>query len=215
MLFAFFAVSGLAAEPAWQPLFNGKDLTGWETFMSKPHPAWEVPGLARDATGKYLEPIGKNRDPLRVFVIENVDGRPVIHISGQGFGVLSTTASYGNFHLRLQVKWGEKRWGDRVKAPRDSGLMYFVHSEPGVTYETWPRSLEFQIQEHDFGDLFAVACAITVNARAEKVGDKKLYPYDPAGQPVRFLEQPPIGNRCVRLEDAEKPRGQWNTLDLI
>ncbi len=214
--FALLAAGGLtAAEPAWQPLFNGHDLAGWETFMSKPDQTWEVPGLARDASGKYLEPIGMNRDPLRVFVIENVDGRPAIHISGQGFGVLSTITSYGNFHLRLQVKWGERRWGDRVNAPRDSGLMYFVHSAPGVTYETWPRSIEFQIQEHDFGDLFAVASAITVPARAETVGGKTLYHYDSAGQLVRFLEQPPVGNRCVRLEDVEKPRGEWNTLDLI
>jgi hypothetical protein len=30
-----------------------------------------------------------------------------------------------------------------------------------------------------------------------------------------FTQEPPIGNRCVRLVDAEKPHGEWNTLDLI
>ena len=136
MLSALLVVGGTAAEPAWQPLFNGRDLAGWESFLSKPDPAWNVAGLRRDAEGKYLEPIGKNRDPLNVFGVETVDGRPAIHISGQGFGVITTKQAYGNFHLRLQVKWGEKRWGNRSAAARDSGLLYWVHGEPGFAYET-------------------------------------------------------------------------------
>ena len=61
--------------------------------------------------GNYLEPIGFNRDPLHVFAVETVDGEPAIHVSGAGFGVMTTDASFGNFHLRMQVKWGEKKWG--------------------------------------------------------------------------------------------------------
>ena len=204
-----------AAEPVWRPLFNGRDLAGWETFIAKPDPAWDVPGLPRDATGKYLEPIGKNKDPLKVFTIETVDGQPVIHISGQGFGVMTTREAFGNFHLRLQFKWGEAKWGYKLHAARDSGLLYFVHGEPGFDHETWPRSIEFQIQEHDTGDLFALGAQITVNARAEKADNRTLYHYDPAGPPVLFVQKAPIGNRCVRLEDSEKPSGEWNTLDLV
>ena len=217
MIFALFAVGGLtAAETGWRPLFNGRDLAGWETFMTKPDPSWNVPGLKRDASGKYLEFIGKNNDPLKVFNIETVDGGPVIHITGQGFGVMTTNESFGSFHLRLQVKWGERKWGSKLNAPRDSGLLYFVHGEPGFDHETWPRSIEFQIQEHDMGDLYALGAQITVNARPEKgANGRTLYHYDPAGQPVIFVQKPPVGNRCVRLEDAEKPNGEWNTLDLI
>ena len=217
MMFVFFAAGGLsAAEPAWQPLFNGRDLSGWETFMTKPDPTWDVPGLKRDAGGKYLEPIGKNNDPLKVFVVENVDGRPAIHISGQGFGVMTTSESFGNFHLRLQMKWGEKKWGSKLNSPRDCGLLYFVHGEPGFDHETWPRSIEFQIQEHDIGDLYALGAQINVNAHPEKgANGRTLYHYDPAGTPTLFTQKPPIGNRCVRLEDAERPNGEWNTLDLI
>src|SRR5262245_1266967 len=50
-----------AAESSWRPLFNGKDLSGWETYMNKPHPSWDVPGLQRDTNGVYLEAVGKNR----------------------------------------------------------------------------------------------------------------------------------------------------------
>ncbi len=217
LVLALCAAGGLsAAEPAWRPLFNGKDLTGWETFMTRPDPSWDVPGLKRDANGKYLEFIGKNRDPLKVFNVETVDGRPAVHITGQGFGVMTTNETFGNFHVRLQIKWGERKWGSKLNSPRDCGLLYFVHGEPGFDHETWPRSIEFQIQEHDMGDLYALGARITVNARTEAgPNNRTLYQYDPAGAPVLFRQVAPIGNRCVRLEDAEKPNGEWNTLDLI
>ena len=202
--------SQYAAE-AWRPLFNGRDLTGWEMFITQPDRTWNVPGLKRDEQGNYLEPIGKNRDPLKVFVVENVDGRPAIHVSGQGFGVITTIETFANLHLRLQVKWGEKKWGAKLHAPRDCGLLYFCHGEPGFDHETWPRSIEFQIQEHDMGDLFALGAQITVPARPEG----KLWLYDPKGAPTLFVQKPPVGNRCVKLADVEEPHGEWNTLDLV
>jgi Domain of Unknown Function (DUF1080) len=197
--------------PAWRPLWNGKDLTGWDMFLTNPDASWEVPGLKRDATGKYLEPIGLNRDPLHDFTVEQVDGRPAIHVSGQGFGTITTKESFANFHLRLQVKWGERKWGSKINAPRDAGLLYFCHGELGFEHKTWPRSIEFQIQEHDMGDLYALATQETVNARKEG----RLWLYDPKGQPILFEQKAPIGNRCVKLGDPEKPKGEWNTLDLI
>lgn len=213
---ALIAVIDLAAaDTPWRPLFNGRNLAGWTTFMTRPDPTWDVPGLKRDASGKYLELIGKNRDPLKVFVVENVDGSPAIHISGQGFGVMTTDESFGNLHLRMQVKWGERKWGSKLTSPRDCGLLYYVHGEPGFDHETWPRSLEFQIQEHDMGDLYAIGAQTTVKAHPEPVNGRTLYRYDPAGQLVLFVQKPPVGNRCMRLEDVEKPNGEWNTLDLI
>ena len=79
------AKAALAADNSWQPLFNGKDLTGWDTeMMILPDPKWDVPGLQRDASGNYTEPVGKNNDPLHVFTVTNMDGIPTIHVSGQG-----------------------------------------------------------------------------------------------------------------------------------
>ncbi|HEY4247476.1 MAG TPA: DUF1080 domain-containing protein [Lacunisphaera sp.] len=216
-VFALFAAGSLmAAETDWRPLFNGHDLTGWETFMTKPDSSWNVAGLKRDAAGKYLEPVGRNNDPLKVFTVEQEKTGAVIHVSGQGFGVMTTRESFENFHLRVQVKWGEKKWGSKVNSPRDCGLLYFVHGEPGFDHETWPRSIEFQIQEHDMGDLYALGTQITVNARPE-TGPKgrTLYRYDAKGTPTLFVQKLPIGNRCMREVDAEKPKGEWNTLDLI
>ena len=208
--FVLLACAALGADE-WKPLWNGKDLTGWDMFMTNPDASWDVLGLKRDAAGKYLEPIGKNNDPLHVFNIETIDGRPAIHITGQGFGTITTKESFGNFHLRLQVKWGEKKWGSKLKSPRDAGLLYFCHGELGFEHKTWPRSIEFQIKEHDMGDLYALATQVTVNARH----DGRLWLYDPKGEPTLFEQKTPIGNRCGKLGDPEKPNGEWNTLDLI
>jgi hypothetical protein len=216
---SYFIVAGLllgnlapAADAPWRPLFNGRDLSGWDTeMMNIPDKAWDVPGLQRDANGNYLEPLGKNRDPLHVFTVTNMDGAPTIHVSGQGFGVMMTTETFTNIHLRLQIKWGERKWSKKMNMPFDTGLLYFCHSEAGLADKTWPRCFEFQICEKEFGDLYSLASQITVPASR----DGNLWRYDPAGAPTLFLQQRPVGNHCAHLVDAEKPRGEWNSLDLI
>jgi len=217
-LAALFLTAGgvAAAEPAWRPLFNGRDFAGWDTFLTRPDPSWDVPGMTRGPDGKYTDLIGKNRDPLKVFHVVQVDGRPAIYITGQGFGVLTTQEKFGNIHLRLQIKWGDKKWGSKIDKARDCGLLYLAHGEAGFDHETWPRSIEFQIQEHDMGDLYALGAQITVKARTEAgPNGRPLYHYDAQGTPTLFVQKPPVGNRCVRLADEEKPKGEWNTLDLI
>jgi hypothetical protein len=180
-------------------------------MMNLPDPTWNVPGLKRDANGNYLEALGKNRDPLHVFTVTNVDGAPAIHVSGQGFGVIMTTTAYTNVHVRLQIKWGDLKWGKKIGKPYDTGLLYFCHSEAGAADKTWPRGFEFQICQNEFGDLYALASQITVPARL----DGKLWRYDPTGVKTLFLQKKPIGNHCAHIVDPEKPKGEWNTLDLI
>jgi len=213
----------MAAAAPWQQLFNGKDLSGWETYLSKPDPAWDVPGLKRDGSGAYLEPVGLNNDPLRVFTVDNVDGGAVIHVSGQGFGVMETTGTFSNYHLRVEFKWGERTWGKKIGKLRDSGLLYNCHSDGGKVDGNWPLSTEFQIQEHNTGDLYALGMEITVRARlvdsvdgiTQETNRPPLYLYDPKGDPTVFIQKRPVSNRCIKSEDAEKPTGEWNTLDLI
>jgi hypothetical protein len=201
-----------AADESWRPLFNGKDLSGWDTeMMNIPDNSWDVPGLQRNANGNYTAALGKNNDPLHVFTVTNVDGGPAIHVSGQGFGVIMTTATFANVHVRLQIKWGDLKWGKKIGKPYDTGLLYYCHSDAGVADHTWPRSFEFQICQGEFGDLYALASQITVPARQ----NGKLWRYDPAGKNTDFLQKAPIGNHCAHQVDPEKPKGEWNTLDLI
>ena len=216
IVFAATASSGV--QSSWTPLWNGKDLDGWTTWMRQPEPSSDVPGLKRDAAGKYLEPIGSGRDPLTVFtVLPNVDGRPAIRISGEVFGELRTRRSFDNYHLRLQFKWGVKKWPPRdgASTPRDSGLLYHVHSAPGAGGRTWARSIELQIQEHDVGDLYAVGSAIAVRASVRPGTQPPQYDYDPSGEWLFFSQSHGSSGRCIKQPDNEKPSGEWNSVELI
>jgi hypothetical protein len=215
------ALAVTAATPAqdeWRSLWDGRSLAGWTTWVAKPSPSSTVPGLARDADGKYTEPIGAGRDPLSIFtVVPDVDGRPAIRISGEAFGELRTTQSFKDYHLRLQFKWGEKKWPPRNGAdtPRDSGLLYHVHAAPGAEGRTWARSIELQIQEHDVGDLYAIGSTIAVRAKA-RPGTRPLeYDYNPAGEWTFFSQSQGASGRCIKQPDAERPTGEWNTVELI
>jgi hypothetical protein len=223
LLFALCAGGGLsAAEPAWQPLFNDKDLTGWTTWLAKPHASVTLPGEPRDEKGAYTRPLAE-RDPLQVFTVAMVDGRPAIRISGQVFGELRTVGSFTDYHLKLQFKWGEKKWPPRDKpaTPRDSGLLYHVHAAPGAEGKTWARSIELQIQDHDVGDLYAVNSQISVRSTARPpapgaaANAQPVYDYDPKGDWHVFSQVPGSSGRCVKQPDNEKPTGEWNTVELI
>jgi hypothetical protein len=208
----------IRAQSGWTSLWNGKNLDGWTTWMRQPEPSSEVPGLKRDADGKYTEPIGSGRDPLKVFTIaRDVDGRPAIRISGEVFGELRTDGVFKDYHLKLQFKWGEQKWPprDKPETPRDSGLLYHVHNAPGVNGRTWARSVELQIQEHDVGDLYAVGSAVAVRAKARAGTLPTLYDYDPNGEWTFFSQSQGSSGRCIKQPDNEKPRGAWNVVELI
>jgi len=220
LLLVALLLGGIAtrAQGGWTPLWNGTDLDGWTTWMRQPEPASEVPGLKRNADGKYAEPIGSHRDPLKVFtVVRDVDGRPAIRISGEAFGELRTKGAFKDYRLKLQFKWGEKKWPprDRPETPRDSGLLYHVHNPPGVNGRTWARSIELQIQEHDVGDLYAVGSAIAVRAKARAGTQPALYEYDPTGEWTFFSQSQGAAGRCIKQPDNEKPTGEWNTVELV
>jgi hypothetical protein len=189
--------------------------------MRQPDPSSEVPGMVRNADGRYRDPIGANVDPLRVFTVVNQDGAPAIRISGEVFGELRSRATPGNYHLRLEFKWGDRKWPprDKPETPRDSGILYHVHAEPGAEGRVWARSIELQIQERDVGDLYAVGAMIQVPSRLRRGtgtgGVAPLFDYDPAGLWYPFAQLPGMPGRCVKQPDNENPTGEWNTVELV
>jgi hypothetical protein len=216
-LAALLLASPLHAGDAWKSLWNGKDLTGWSTWLDKPQPGTDVPGMQRDVDGKYTGSIGSDRDPLKVFSVVETDGKPAIRISGEVMGELRTLQSFQNYRLRLQFKWGVLKWPPRdgANTQRDSGLLYHVHSAPGAEGRLWARSIELQIQERDVGDLYAVGSRISVRSTERKEGSQTLFDYDPKGDWHVFSQVPGQDGRCVKKPDAEKPSGEWNSIELI
>jgi hypothetical protein len=212
--FALLASTALAADDGWKSLWNGKNLDGWTVWLAKPQPSVVVDGVPKDEKGNYTAPIGA-RDPLGVFTVVNVDGAPAIRISGQVFGELRSTTSFSNYRLRLQFRWGEKKWPPRDKpgTQRDSGLLYHVHGPGGEGGRVWARSIELQIQERDVGDLYAITSEIAV--RSTQRPGTKIFDYDPKGEWHVFSQVPGSDGRCVKQPDNEKPTGEWNTVELV
>ncbi|XOV90990.1 MAG: DUF1080 domain-containing protein [Bacteroidota bacterium] len=194
---------------AYIDLFNGKDLSGWYTYQRKPEPTSVVAGL-RMEDGKYVEPIGLNNDPLDVFSVVELDGAQVIRISGEVFGILVTDEEYENYHLSLEFKWGEKKYPPREDQKRDSGICYHSFGEEGAQGGVWMKSVECQIQEGDVGDLWCVN-ATTAQVNVTNVGDGRFI-YDPSGLAHTF-DWREI-RHCQRSTDFEKPKGEWNTVEI-
>ncbi len=202
LIFLFNSCS--SKNPKWEPLFNGKDLTGWDTYLG---PRYDSVLRKSDSI-----PIGLNIDPDKVFSIVKEENSNVIRISGEDFGGISTTREFENYHLQLQFKWGELKWPPRKKNKRDSGIMYDAVGPQGADGGYWMRSHEFQIEEGDCGDYWACAGAIA-DVNANKKNDS-TYIFNSGGNLVTFSTSSPDGRYCIKFPDAEKPTGEWNTIDL-
>jgi hypothetical protein len=185
----------------WTPLLDEK-LSQWEPFIGVPPRNMTVPGY-ETGSGK---PIGL-RDPAGVFTVRVENGEPVLHITGEILGGLTTLKEYANYRLRFQFRWGEKRWSSRQNAARDNGILYHCVGRHGAYGSVWMRSVEFQIQENDVGDFWPL-CGSMADFRA--VPEGKLWRHTP-GAPL--VER---GARVLRAADYfEKPSGEWNDAELV
>src|ERR1041385_1849685 len=122
----------------WKKLFNGKDLDGWHVVIGN---------AARPDTNHLVQ----IHDGMIHMYKDVEQGSP------QPAGYIVTDKEYSNYHLKLEYKWGEKRFGGRAEARRDAGILYHVVGKDGV----WPKSVECQIQENDVGDIFTVNTRLT------------------------------------------------------
>ena len=188
----------------WKQLFNGKDLSGWDTYI----------GPDLDDSGKPITgiPIGFNNDPRHVFTIVKDSGENVIRISGENWGAISTQKEYQNYHLQLQFKWGSLLWGQKRGKKKDSGVLYHSVGKNGADYGAWMESQEFQVEEGNCGDYWGVAGGMADIPAVKKT--ETDYVYSPQGTLITFKEGSKQGRHCIKQGDAENPTGQWNTLDL-
>jgi len=183
-------------------LFNGKSLAGWDTYL----------GPAYNDAGKRLPALGLNNDPAHIFSVVDDNGEKVIHITGEVSGAITSKQAFENYHLQLMFKWGQRTWGQKKGKPKDSGLLYHCVGPDGADYGNWMRSQEFQIEQGNCGDYWGVAGGfeeVPATMRADS-----LYVYTPGAPLVTFRDKTKVGRNCVKRGDAEKPEGEWNTVDL-
>tara|TARA_R110002096_G_scaffold276982_3_gene471016 strand:+ start:68 stop:940 length:873 start_codon:yes stop_codon:yes gene_type:complete len=191
-----------ANSEAWVKLLD-QDLSKWEVWTGVPEKSVEnLPETYNsNASGENKEPIGLG-DPLKIFQLEQGDnGELTLNISGEVYAGLTTLETYSNYHMTLLIKWGEKKYEPRLDRKRDNGLLYHCHGEHGAFWDVWMSSLEYQIQEEDFGDLYVLA------GTSAKVLVNENNRWDPNSQ--IFAEK-----HCENSKDAELPHGHWNRVDL-
>ncbi len=198
----FYSFRLLNKDKEWKALFNGKNLSGWDTYVG--------PGF--DANGNTTPALGLNNDPNHIFTVVSDNGENVIHISGEGFGAITSKSAYENYHVQLMFKWGNNTWGPKKGKKKDSGLLYHCVGPDGADFGNWMRSQEFQIEETNCGDYWGVAGGFE-DIPATKLNDSQ-YVYNPSSQLLTFRDKTPVGRHCIKKGDAENASGEWNTLDL-
>jgi hypothetical protein len=193
-------------------LFNGKDLSGWYTYL-------------RDT---------KFEDPRGVFTVRD----RLIRISGDGYGYLSTDRAYRNYRLIVEFKWGSRNWGERIGKARDSGIFLHSRGPDGNSFDAdgaYKAAIECQIMEGAVGDFLLIKGRSEENevleprvaTRAAAERDADNWPvFDPGGHRVtiegfgriNWKNKDPAwedvaGFRGAR--DIPSPTGQWNRVECI
>ena len=176
-------------------LFNGKDLKPFHTWM-------------RDT---------QHADPRKIFNVATDQGAPAIYITGDGYGGLVTNDEYTNYHLIAEYRWGQKTYGDRLTAARDSGILFHGQGPDGGSrvqvvdgFSPWLTSIEFQIEEGAVGDLLVlggdkdgkpidIGATVEIEMREGRGGrgTRVQRPvWKKGGQPQRFVLGAPGANRA-------------------
>lgn len=202
-------------EKEWIPIWNGKDLTNWHSYLGTPF------NLEIDSVGNTIEPFGIDYDPLEVIKVVETDQGNAIRISGVAWGMIYTEEEFKNYHLKLKVKWGQDMHPPRENGPRDSGLLYHGFGKPGAT-NYWMDSQELQIQQGDMGDYWPVG---NVEIDIPSIphddnyyifkADAELRAYYSAEIIETATQDSLAKRRVLKAFDAEKSHGEWNDVELI
>ncbi len=201
-------------EDDWTSLLDN-NLSQWDNYLSFKYPENYQGELPKDDSGNPRPPVGLNQDQYAVFTVIEDNNQPVLRISGEIYGCVVTKEEYANYHLRLKVKWGDKKWHPRKNILKDSGILYHSIGPHGAEgWRSWMLSQEFQIMQGHFGDFWSQAnSAIDIRAFIPE------YIMNPvADKSQAFLAMgkgEAVPGYCMRSANYENPDGEWNSVELI
>jgi 3-keto-disaccharide hydrolase len=203
-----------AAAAKWTSLLD-ENLSQWQMYLSYQHKPGYNGEMPKDDKGQIIPPVGYNNNVNDVFTVISEEGQPVLRISGEIYGCLFTKQAFENYHLILQVKWGEKKWPPRMQLLRDSGILYHYIGENGVDYwRSWKLAQEFQVMQGHMGDFWGIASS-AIDIRAF-LPEGKMNAVASIKQPfLAFGSGSDMGGFCLRSADYESPPGEWTTLEWI
>ena len=189
---ALVAVLGIAAAGA-EPLFNGRDLTGWYKFLN-----------------------GRGRDCDPKGVIQVKDG--VIAVSGEEYGALVTEKEYSDYRLDVEYRFTGTRFAAKRDKALDSGILFHSTGEDGAFAGAWMCGHEYNLVTGASGDLWTIGDAErrpdvyvdysrVCDDRQRLCGNKRLPRIDIAPDWEDTPRAKPAWN--------ERPTGEWNTASLV
>ncbi|MBI3855994.1 MAG: DUF1080 domain-containing protein [Planctomycetes bacterium] len=192
-------------------LFNGKDLSGWTTWLGDT----------------------KREDPRGVYCVR--DG--AIRISGDGFGYLATEKSYQDYRLVAEFKWGKKNWRGREQNARDSGLFLHATGPDGNSYDgagAFRCAVECQVMQGRVGDLMLIRGKDEAGKPIPMRFTAQIAPgRDPEGWPTWKKDGDALTMERGRLnwwgidpawkdtldfrgaKDVESPVGEWTRIECV
>lgn len=197
----------------WEELVDA-DLSKWDRYLSYQHQPGYDGTQPRNEKGEPIPPIGLNQPGYDVFTTQQTGDEIIVRVSGEYYGCLATKQEYENYHFQLKYKWGEKKWAIRKNRLMDSGILYHSVGDFGAEFwRSWMISQEFQIMEGHTGDYWCQATS-AIDIRAYKP-ESNLNPMAHESQEfLPFSMNSPYKNYCLRSSNFEKPKDEWNTLDL-
>lgn len=207
-----FSASTLSAQ--WTPMLD-KDLSDWEIYLSYRFQPGYDGSVPTDQNGNPIPPVGKNPKGYDVFTVIEENNETVLKVSGEIYGCVFTKKEYDNYHFRLKVRWGDKKYDPRKDLLCDSGILYHSIGPLGAEHwRSWMLSQEFQIMEGHMGDFWSQAnSAIDIRAY---IPEYIMNPVADKSQPFISLGTGEnIQGFCLRSANYEKPHGEWNTLELV
>lgn len=203
------------SKPKWTPLLDA-ELSQWDNYLSYAFKPGYDGSQPLDSNGTPIEPIGENTElGNRVFSVIQENGKPVLKVSGEIYGALTTKKSFRNYHLQMKVRWGGIKWDPRKELLKDSGILYHSVGPHGAEHwRSWMQGQEFQIMEGHMGDFWSQATS-SMDVRAF-IPEYIMNPIASLTQPflsVGYKQK--IKGLVIRSDNHESPVGEWTTLDLI
>ena len=196
----------------WTELLD-PEFSKWESYLSYQHTTDFDGSIPKDSLGTKISPIGYQGLPNSVFSIIEENNEPVLRVSGETYGCVFTKESYENYHLKLKVKWGTKKWPPREDKLKDTGILYHSVGECGVDYwRSWMLSQEFQIMEGHMGDYWSIANS-AIDIRAYQPEGMMNPVADPAQPYLSIGAGTEIPGFCMR--SAAYDKSDWTELELI
>ena len=191
------------------------DLSYWYKWIGVPHTS--VIGLPEGTPkgdGMNGTPLGLT-DPKEVFKVINLSGEPVIKVSGEIYGGLTTKNEYENYHFHLQYKWGVKKWAPRLNELRDMGIMFHLTGKnEDAFWSVFMMGIECQISEKTSGDLFLVPNkTFSIRPVADvRVGEGYKWSVNaPLRQLGGFVND---SSNLSRSENFESDSAKWTKMDV-